>query len=232
MKEILEKVLKENNINYTQSQINQLAEFNAQLVDANKHFNLTRITNDYDFAEKHILDSITASIFIDKNLKVADIGAGGGFPSIPLKIMRPDLSFVLVDSVNKKVDFLNQTIKNLNLKQIKAEHARVEDFARNELYRENFDVCVARAVAELRTLLEYTAPLVKKNGLIIAYKGSSASEEIKLAQNAIKVLNLELINDYEYQIQAHTNHLLVFKKIERTNNQFPRRNNKPRKEPL
>jgi 16S rRNA (guanine527-N7)-methyltransferase len=195
--------------------------------------NLTRITKKEDVAIKHFLDSIMAESFIPKNSKVIDIGAGAGFPSIPLKIIRDDLSFTLVDSVKKKVDFLNDTTEKLDLSKIKAIHARSEDLAHDIEFREKFDVCIARAVAELNILCEYCLPFVKQGGLFIAYKSISCEEEIERAKKAMEKLGGELQEIYYYEIQEdRSNCLVIIRKKGRTSEKYPRRNNKPRKEPI
>ena len=233
MKEKLKKIFKENNFEINNEKIDKFVFFYDFLIKNNEKFNLTRIVSEDDAIRKHFLDSVSGAKFIPQNVSVIDVGAGGGFPSIPLKIVRPDLNFTLLDSVNKKVEFLNEAINELNLKNTVAIHDRVEDFTNKPQIRESFDVCVSRAVANLSTLAEYCLPLVKLNGLFIAYKGSQALEELEQANNALKVLGGELIETYKYKIEDdRENYLLVFKKIRRTPKEFPRRNNKPRKQPL
>lgn len=233
MKEVLEKILSENKIEISNLESNMLCDFYNFLVEENNKYNLTRIISEEDVARKHFLDSISSKNFIPNTSSVVDVGAGGGFPSIPLKIVRPDLNFTLLDSVNKKVEFLQESIKLLNLKNCKAIHCRVEDFAASPEFREKYDVCVSRAVANLRTLLEYCLPLVKEGGLFIAYKGSGAEEELAESMNALKILGAQLEEIYEYKIdEDRINILLIFRKIRRTPKQYPRRNNLPRKNPL
>lgn len=233
MKKILEKTFKENNFEINDEKINKFNDFFNYLIKINKKMNLTRIISPEDAAKKHFLDSVYASNYIPQNSKIVDVGAGGGFPSIPLKIYRPDLDITMLDSVGKKVDFLNECVNLLALKNCRAIHARVEDFAREKDYRENFDICVSRAVASLNTLLEYCLPLVKTNGLFIAYKGSNALEELAQAKNALTKLGGTLEQTVEYSVVPDVkNYLLIFRKEGRTPNQFPRRNNLPRKQPL
>lgn len=186
MKEFIEKTLKNKKIDTNTQKNSKFSLFFDILIEKNKKMNLTRITKKEDVAIKHFLDSVTAESFIPKNSKVIDIGAGAGFPSIPLKIIRDDLSFTLVDSVKKKVDFLNDTIEKLDLSKIKAIHARSEDLAHDIEFREKFDVCIARAVAELNILCEYCLPFVKQGGLFIAYKSISCEEEIERAKKAME----------------------------------------------
>ena len=230
MIETLKVALNKKGIILSNCQANCFSAFYKLLIETNKKVNLTRIVEPNDFANKHVLDSLSVLPYIPKDAKVIDVGAGGGFPSVPIKIMRPDIEIVMLDSVSKKTDFLNQTIKILGLKSAAAIHARVEDYAIEN--REKFDVVVSRAVAPLNTLLEYCAPLVKVGGIIIAYKGSSFEEEISKAKNAAKILGVYLAEKIEYQIQERNNYLLIYKKERRTLNLYPRRNNKPRKDPL
>ncbi len=233
MKKILEKTFKENNFELNDEKINKFNDFFNYLIKINEKMNLTRIISPEDAAKKHFLDSVYASNYIPQNSKIVDVGAGGGFPSIPLKIYRPDLDITMLDSVGKKVDFLNECVNLLALENCRAIHARVEDFAREKDYRENFDVCVSRAVASLNTLLEYCLPLVKPNGLFIAYKGSNALEELAQAKNALTKLGGTLEQTVEYSVVPDVkNYLLIFRKEGRTPNQFPRRSNLPRKQPL
>lgn len=233
MKEILEKTFKENNFEINGEKIDKFNDFFNLLLKFNENINLTRITSPEDAAKKHFLDSVYASNYIPQNSKIVDVGAGGGFPSIPLKIYRPDLDLTMLDSVGKKVDFLNECVNQLALKNCRAIHARVEDFAREKDHRENFDVCVSRAVASLNTLLEYCLPLVKPNGLFIAFKGSNALEELAEAKKALTKLGGTLEQTVEYSVVPDVkNYLLIFRKNGRTPNQFPRRNNLPRKQPL
>lgn len=232
MKKILEKIFNEKKIEINNEKIEKFDEFFNFLTKTNEKMNLTRIISPEDVAKKHFLDSIFCEKYIPKNSTVIDVGAGGGFPSIPLKIYRPDLKITMLDSVGKKVDFLNSSAKLLSLENCIGIHERVEDYARTEA-REGFDVCVSRAVASLNTLLEYCAPLVKVGGLIIAFKGENANVEIDEAKNAISKLSVKLEENISYSVsEGITSHLLIFKKEGRTPNQFPRRNNLPRKQPL
>lgn len=230
MREILKEALKGANIALNDDQIESFIAFYKFLIETNKKFNLTRIVSEEEYVEKHVLDSLSALPYIEAGVTIVDVGSGGGFPGIPLKIARPDLKITMIDSVSKKVDFLNEAIEILGLENAIAVHARAEDFAQE--HREAFDVCVSRAVAPLSTLLEYCSPLTKIGGKVIAYKGSSAEEELNAARKAIEVFGLELGTKHSYQIQERNNNLLIFKKERRTPNLYPRRNNKPRKEPI
>ena len=202
------------------------------LIDENKKYNLTAITNKNEVYEKHFFDSIQAEFLLNSNAKVVDIGAGAGFPSIPLAILKKDVNFTLIDSVNKKINFLNSAKELLKLNNITSLHSRIEDFA--EKNREKFDFCLARGVASLPTLLEYCAPLIKVGGKIIAYKGTNYNEELENAKNAISVLNLKLEDVIKYHLDFcdQDRFLLIFSKNQPTNTKFPRKLNKPRTNPL
>lgn len=202
------------------------------LVSENEKFNLTNITEKNEVYEKHFLDSLSSLNEIKDNTAVIDIGAGAGFPSIPLAILKPNCSFTLIDSLNKRINFLNQLKNKLNLKNVQCFHSRVEDFA--EKNREKFDFCVARAVAPLPTLIEYCAPLIKINGKIIAYKGSNYEEELNISKNAMEKLNVKLEKVVSYNLSEcnQTRFLLIFSKIASCKTIYPRKNNKPRTNPL
>lgn len=202
------------------------------LIDENKKFNLTAITEKNDVYEKHFFDSIQAIEEIDDNLNVIDIGAGAGFPSIPLAIIKTNCNFTLIDSLNKRINFLNELKNLLNIKNIECFHSRIEDFA--EKNREKFDICISRAVAPLPTVLEYSAPFVKVGGKIIAYKGSNYEDELKKSVNAQLKLDITLEKTICYTLNncGQQRYLLIFKKNKKTQNIYPRKNNKPRTNPL
>lgn len=204
------------------------------LIETNKQFNLTAITTKNEVFEKHFLDSLAPLEILTKDSKVIDIGAGAGFPSIPLKIVRSDLKLTMIDSLTKRVNFLNDVINLLKLQNVEALHCRAEDLAINPNYRESFDVAVSRAVASLNTLLEYAAPFIKIDGLFVAFKGVNYNEEIKEAANAAKVLGMEILQTIDYNLSQSglTRTLVVYKKINHTPMQYPRGQNKPKVSPL
>lgn len=178
-------------IEYDDKQIAKLIKFYDLVIQTNKVMNLTNITDEREFAIKNILDCVLPMKIIPNGSYILDIGAGAGFPSIPLKIMRPDLKFVMVDSLNKRVNFLKTVIQKLKLENISAVHSRIEDFATNN--KEKFDIVVARAVARLNTLLEYALPFIKIGGKLIAYKSQKAEEEIKESSKALQVLGGKVV---------------------------------------
>lgn len=202
-----------------------------ELTAYNDKVNLTAITGKYDVFTKHFLDSILPIDDIPINAKLVDIGAGAGFPSLPLKIVRPDIDLTMVDSLNKRTTFLNYICEKLNIKSNNV-HARAEEFAIKN--REYFDVAVARAVAKLNTLVEYLLPLVKIGGKVIAYKGSNFKEELAEAENAIgvlggaveKIINFTLPNDFGER------NIIIIKKINSTPPKYPRSRNLPKTNPI
>ena len=178
------------------------------------------------------MDSILAEQFIPKNSTVIDIGAGAGFPSFPLKIVRDDLKIVAVDSVNKKVSFLNDISINLNFKNVSCLHERAEDLAQKSDFREKFDICVARAVASLNILCEYCLPFVKIGGIFLAYKSQNLEEELKTAKNALSLLGGKVEKIVNFDLNGAERKIVVIRKISPTPAKFPRLKNKPRISPL
>ncbi|MDE5991379.1 MAG: 16S rRNA (guanine(527)-N(7))-methyltransferase RsmG, partial [Clostridia bacterium] len=174
--DILKDFLIKNNYSDVEDKINKFGVYFDALIEWNNKFNLTSITNIKEVQTKHFIDSLLGNEFIQKYSKICDIGCGAGFPSIPLAIVNAGIKFTLVDSVNKKISFINNIIPMLSLKNVDAIHSRVEDFAK--LNFEKFDCCVARALAQMPTLAEYTLPLIKSGGVLVAYKGINYQEEL------------------------------------------------------
>ena len=167
---------------------------------------------------------------ITKNARIIDIGSGAGFPAVPLKIVRPDLNFTLVDSLNKRVNFLNQLFSLLELSNIRAIHARAEDFIKGN--RESYDFAVARAVAPLNALLEYMVPYLKIGGRCLIYKSQKMEEEIKEAKKAMEILSVRIVKVLEYELGDATRKILIVEKLEKTNEKYPRGKNLPKLKPL
>lgn len=215
-----------------EEKIDKFNKYFEFLIEENKKFNLTAITEKNDVLIKHFLDSILAEKNIFENSKIIDIGSGAGFPALPLKIVRDDLNITMVDSLNKRVNFLNQTIELLELKNITAVHARAEDYIKNN--REMFDFAVARAVAPLKTLLEYLVPYLKVGGKCLIYKSVQLEEEIKQAKNALNVLNCKVVKIENYKIDEidADRKILVIEKLGKTNPKYPRGKNLPKLNPL
>lgn len=236
LKEICEKI----NIDISDKQLEQFNKYYEMLINKNKVMNLTAITEKEEVIVKHFIDSIALIPYLkDKdilsdNLRIIDIGTGAGFPGIPLKIMLPELSFVLLDSLNKRVGFLNEVIDELGLTDITAIHGRAEDIASDRSYRESFNLCVSRAVANLSTLSEYCLPFVKRDGYFISYKAGDSEEEINKSKSAIKLLGGK-INKVEEFILPESDAARVFvmiKKVDNTNKMYPRKAGIPSKKPL
>ena len=174
--------------NFSVEQLEKFYKYMNLLIEWNEKMNLTAITEPNDIILKHFIDSITINKYIENNAKVVDVGTGAGFPGIPLSIIRTDLQITLVDSLNKRLIFLQEIKKELELKNIDIVHARAEEFGQNKNYRETFDIATSRAVANLSTLSEYLVPLVKIKGKCVCMKASDAEEEIKQAENAVNIL--------------------------------------------
>ncbi len=222
--------LKKINIDVTEEQLNQLNEYYILLVEWNQKVNLTRIIDKEDVYLKHFYDSATLNKAINLNEidNLCDFGTGAGFPGIVIKILFPNIKITLVDSLNKRVNFLNEVINKLNLKDIVAIHTRVEDFAKNN--REIFDVVVARAVAKLNILIEYATPLVKCEKYFIAMK-ANIDEELEEAKSAIEKLHLSLKNKVEFKLpkEESIRNIIVFQKKKRTELKYPRSTNEIKK---
>ena len=218
--------LKKIGINPSKDQLNQLERFYQLLIEWNEKINLTRITAKEDVYLKHFYDSLTITkvINLNSNITLCDIGTGAGFPGLVLKIIFPNLKITLVDCLNKRINFLNTVIKELNLENIKTIHARIEDYGK--INRELFDIVTARAVAPLNILLEYSIPLVKTNGYFIPLKGNLEKENNY--QNALKVLKCTIIKKEIFNLPKENSHreILLIKKNNKTNKLFPRINSK------
>ncbi len=219
------------NFELTDIQQKQFDIYFNELVEYNKKVNLTAITEREEVYIKHFVDSCLSQEFIPINSSVIDIGTGAGFPGIPLKIARQDIELHLVDSLNKRIEFLNQISTKLNI-SYQTYHSRAEDFANKN--REKFDICVSRAVAKLNTLAEYCLPLIKVGGMFIAYKGSSADDEIKSSQKALNILGGEIVNIKKISLPKDMGerNLIIIKKIKQTPTKYPRNKNLPKVKPL
>lgn len=233
MDNLLKTGFAEMNLTVTDGQIEQLKDFSARMVETNKVMNLTGITEPEDIATRHLLDSaslLSAADFHGK--KVVDVGCGAGFPGMPLHILCPECELTLLDSLNKRIKFLQSCIDGMGLEKIEAVHARAEEFAVQ--HRESYDIAVSRAVAQLNVLAELSLPLVKTGGYFIAMKGKDSDEELAQAQNAIAKLGgtIERIVDYTIPHTDITHRLVVMKKVKNTPKSYPRPFRKISAQPL
>ena len=225
---------KEINIVFTEEQLQKFYKYMNLLIEWNEKINLTAIVEPKEIILKHFIDSLTIIKYIELNKSVIDIGTGAGFPGIPIKIMREDLDITLLDSLNKRIHFLNEVIQKLELKNITAVHARIEEYAKNKQYRETFDIATSRAVANMTTLSEYMLPMVALEGKAICMKGSEISDEISKSKNSIKVLGGEIAKIEEFTLPKTDNkrNLILIKKERQTPGKYPRKPGIPSKEPL
>ncbi len=206
------------------------------MIEWNEKINLTAITEEYDVATKHFLDCLAIFDYVDfkDGDKIIDVGCGAGFPSVVMGIKNKNLNITLLDSLNKRITFLNDVIEKLNLSKLSPIHFRAEDLARQKNHREAYDYAVSRAVANLSSLVELCLPFVKVGGYFIALKGPNVSEEINDAKNAINLLGgrIEKVIDYDIPTTDLKHNLVLIKKISPTSTRFPRKSPKPIKEPL
>lgn len=229
-KEQFKEELKKLGIELTEKQENQLEKYYEMLVETNEHTNLTRITDKEEVYLKHFYDSLTIAKTIDltKNLSLIDIGTGAGFPGLVLKIVYPNLKITLLDSLNKRIDFLNKVIKELNLKDIKTVHSRIEDYK-----EEQFDIVTSRAVAKTNILLELAIKLPKINGYFIFLKGD-IDQELKESQKAMNTLNLQLVQkeNFYLPVEHSTRSIIKIQKIKESSSKYPRNFTQIKKNPL
>lgn len=233
--EWLTRALKEHDIELTEQQQDQFKQYYDMLVEWNEKMNLTSITEESEVYLKHLYDSLTPSFFQDFNqpLTICDVGAGAGFPSIPLKIVFPELKVTIVDSLNKRIQFLNQLADQLGLTGVSFVHDRAESYGKGD-YRESYDIVTARAVARLSVLSELCLPLVKKGGKFIAMKASKAEEELEDARFAIGILGGKFISleTFELPEEAGQREMVMIEKRSKTPKKYPRKPGKPNKSPL
>ncbi|MCR5785559.1 MAG: 16S rRNA (guanine(527)-N(7))-methyltransferase RsmG [Eubacterium sp.] len=230
------RLLKEWNIDLSDNQKQQFLKYYDMLIEKNKVMNLTAITEFNEVLEKHFLDSVAVVKATDLTgeLSLIDIGTGAGFPGIPLKIVFPKLRVLLLDSLNKRVNFLNEVIDELGLENITAIHARAEEAGQDKLYREKFDLCVSRAVANLSTLSELCMPFVKKGGKFISYKSGNADEEIANAKKAVNLLGGGEVKCVDFVLPSSEagRTFVVINKADLTLKKYPRKPGIPAKKPI
>lgn len=220
----------------------KLYRYYELVLEKNKLMNLTAITEEDEFISKHFVDSLSiikAPGLIDElakanGIKLIDVGTGAGFPGMVLKIVFPSLKITLFDSLKKRLNFLDEVIAELELKDIETLHGRAEDYGNNKLYREKYDICVSRAVANMSALSEYCLPFVKPDGLFVAYKSGGSHSEIRDASKAIKIMggNTEDIQDFMLPDSDIERSIVSVRKIKKTPAQYPRKAGTPAKEPI
>lgn len=236
MSKIFEEKLTHLGIVLNDTQKEQFHRFYEILVEWNSFMNLTGITEYEEVNEKHFVDSVSLvkAVDLSKVKTVIDVGTGAGFPGIPLKIAFPHLEIVLLDSLNKRVKFLNEVIEQLGLTGIRAIHGRAEDYAKQKEYREQFDLCVSRAVANLSTLSEYCIPYVNMGGMFIPYKSGEIDEEVETSKKAIHILGGKLSEVVKFRLPGTDigRSFVRIEKIQNTSKKYPRKAGLPAKEPL
>lgn len=245
-KEYIYEQFKKINIELNEKQINQFYHYFEMIVEKNKVVNLTAITEYEDVVIKHFVDSVLVSqidgirnlLEVNENSEVQliDIGTGAGFPGIPLKIVYPNISITLLDSLNKRITFLNEVIEQLELEDVNCIHGRAEDFGSNNDYREKYDICVSRAVANLSTLSEYCVPFIKVGGIFVSYKSSGAAEEVVNAKNAMKKLNCRIREVKELELiqsnEVYQRNFVIIEKKKNLDKRYPRKAGMPARNPL
>lgn len=236
MSEMLKNRMDRLQIETNENMLEQFDLFYHLLVEWNKVMNLTGITEYEEVVEKHFADSLSLARFLDLNKihTVIDVGTGAGFPGIPLKIAFPHLKVVLLDSLNKRINFLNEVIAKLDLKEIHTIHGRAEEYARKPEYREQFDLCVSRAVANLSVLSEYCIPYIRVGGIFIPYKSGEIDEEVAASRKAVDILGGQIDHVEKFQLPDTDIHrsFVFINKIKNTQKKYPRKAGTPAKEPL
>lgn len=222
------------NTDVSDVQAEQFYQYMNLLLEWNEKINLTAITEPSEIIIKHFVDSITINKHVKENAKVIDVGTGAGFPGIPLSIIRNDVNVTLMDSLNKRIKFLDEVVNEIKLGNVDTVHSRAEELGHNKDYRERFDIATSRAVAPLNVLLEYLMPFVKVGGYCICMKGSNINEEIKNSKKALQLLSGEIVNidSFELPETDYGRNVIIVKKVASNANKYPRKPGTPSKEPL
>lgn len=222
------------NIELEDEQVQKYFDYMNLLLEWNEKVNLTAITEMEDVILKHFIDSMTILKYIENSKNIIDVGTGAGFPGIPVAIMQPEVEITLLDSLNKRIMFLEEVAKKINLKNIKTVHSRAEDFGQNKLNRENYGIAVSRAVANMSSLVEYLLPLVKVGGVCICMKGSEIDKELEEAKFAIKELGgkIEKVENFILPNSNIERNIVIIQKVKETPKKYPRKSGTPSKSPL
>ncbi len=235
-KDILKQGGEELGLDIDDRMIDRFIKYKDLLIEWNKKINLTGITDDKEIMIKHFLDSLACMMtgVVRNDSKIIDVGTGAGFPGIPLKVFNEDLNLTLLDSLNKRIKYLETVCNELELGQVEFLHGRAEDYGSDKDYREKYDIAVARAVAELAVLCEYCLPFVKVNGYFIALKGPKAQEEIIKAKKALNILGGEIVDTLNVKLPFSDagHNLVIIKKIKSMPSKYPRKAGMPTKKPL
>lgn len=231
---IFNNYLEKLNLALTEEQIEKFYNYMNLLIEWNKKINLTAIVEPKDIILKHFIDSLTIEKYIKKGETIIDVGTGAGFPGIPLKIAREDLKITLADSLNKRINFLNEVINKLDLKNIETIHTRAEELGKNKKYREKFDIATSRAVANMSTLSEYLIPFIKVKGRCICMKSSDIDTELENAKKAINILGCKIESKDKFDLPNSDlgRSVIILRKVKNTPSKFPRKAGTPAKEPI
>ncbi|WNB92090.1 16S rRNA (guanine(527)-N(7))-methyltransferase RsmG [Bacillus sp. NEB1478] len=234
--DMFQSSLDEKGIVLSEQQLKQFETYYELLVEWNEKMNLTAITEKEEVYLKHFYDSVTAGFHFNfqQDITVCDVGAGAGFPAIPLKICFPEIRLTVVDSLNKRIGFLQHVVNELGLKHVTMHHDRAETFAHRPEFREQFDLVMARAVARLSVLSELCLPLVKKNGHFLAMKGANLPEEVKDGEKAVKLLGGKIkdVHSFLLPIEESERNIVIIDKVKETPKKFPRKPGTPNKSPI
>lgn len=236
MEQLLIKACEALNLSINEKQVEQFIKYKDLLIEWNKKINLTAITDEKEIVLKHFIDCISLmSVYkIEDNMNIIDVGTGAGFPAVPIKIMCPDINVTLLDSLNKRINFLNELIAQLKLKKIFCIHSRAEDSGRDKKFREKYDLCVSRAVANLAVLSEYCLPFVLVGGTFISFKSVNIDDELNEAKPAIEKLGakVESVNTVTIPYSDIQHSIVVIRKIRQTPSQYPRKAGMVSKQPI
>lgn len=230
---IFKKECEKNNIELQKYEISKFYKYMLGIIEWNEKINVTAITDEKEFLEKHFIDSLTINKYLNKGKKLIDIGTGAGFPGIPLKIANPDLEVTLIDSVNKKLNVIREVSEEVELDKLEIVHTRAEDLANKLEYREQFDFATTRAVSNLSTIAEYMLPFVKIGGKAICMKGPNYEEELEQAKKAIHILGGKVEKVESLRLgEDNERNIVIISKISKTAAKYPRGQGKPLKEPI